>query len=110
VTFKPRLWYPIAAALSALNVAAAGFAATTAEGVHASVHAALGVAFALWAMHLRGRRDGATDAAGLEELGDELSGMKSAMAELEERLDFVERVLAQGEDPQQIAPERRDAE
>lgn len=110
MTFKPRLWYPIAAALSALNVAAAGYAASMTEGVHASVHAGLGIAFALWAMHLRGRRDGATEAASLEQLGDELGLMKGEMAELQERLDFVERVLASAEDPQQIAPERREAE
>jgi len=110
MTFKPRLWYPIAAALSALNVAAAGYAATMAEGVHASLHAGLGIAFALWAMHLRGRRDGATNAASLEQLGDELSLMKAEMAELQERLDFVERVLASGEEQQRIAPERRESE
>ncbi len=108
MTFKPRLWYPIAAALSALNVAAAGYAATMAEGVHASLHAGLGIAFALWAMHLRSRRDGETEAAGLEALGDELR--KAEMGELQERLDFVERVLASGEDPQRIAAERREAE
>jgi hypothetical protein len=110
MTFKPRLWYPIAAALSALNVAAAGFAATMAEGAHASVHAGLGIAFALWAMHLRGRREGAADAASLEQLGDELSLMKAEMAELQERLDFVERVLASGEEQQRIAPEPREGE
>jgi hypothetical protein len=110
MTFKPRLWYPIAAALSALNVAAAGYAASMTEAAHTSLHAALAVAFGLWAMHLRGRRDGAVDAASLEQLGDELSLMKAEMAELQERLDFVERVLASGEDPQQIAPELREGE
>jgi hypothetical protein len=110
MTFKPRLWYPIAAALSALNVAAAGFAATMAEGAHASVHAGLGIAFALWAMHLRGRREAAAHAASLEQLGDELSLMKAEMAELQERLDFVERVLASGEEQQRIAPEPREGE
>ena len=110
MTFKPRLWYPIAAALSALNVAAAGYAASMTEAAHTSLHAALAVAFGLWAMHLRGRRDGVPEAAGLEELGDELSVMKSTMAELEERLEFVERMLARAEDPQQIAPDRREAE
>ena len=110
MTFKPRLWYPIAAALSALNIAAAGYAASMTEAVHTSVHAALAVAFGLWAMHLRGRRDGVTDAGSLEDLGDELSVMKGTMAELEERLEFVERMLARAEEPERIAPDRREEE
>ena len=44
MTFKPAIWYPIAAALSVINVVAVGFAARSAEPWHAALHAALALA------------------------------------------------------------------
>jgi hypothetical protein len=49
MTFKPALWKPIAIVLSAANLVAVGFAAGAAEPYHAAGHAALGLAFGLWA-------------------------------------------------------------
>ena len=71
MTFKPAIWYPIAVVLGAINLLGAGFAVGTAEPWHATVHAALALAFGLWARRLR------------QELG-----------ETQERLDFAERLLA----------------
>ncbi len=53
MTFKPAIWRPIAIVLSVINLVAAGFAAGSAEPLHASVHVALGLAFGLWAQRLR---------------------------------------------------------
>ena len=99
--FPPRIWYPIAVVLAVINVAAVWFAAAPGEPLHATVHAALGAAFAVWAtrLHMRsgeeGRRDAELDALELE--GEDL---RRALAEAEERVEFAERMLAQ-------QPERR---
>ena len=52
MTFKPRIWRPIAIGLSAVNLVAVGFAANGAEGWHAGVHAALALALGLWAQRM----------------------------------------------------------
>ena len=45
MTFKPAIWYPIAAVLSVVNLAAIWFAAAPGEPAHATLHGALAVAF-----------------------------------------------------------------
>lgn len=99
--FAPRIWYPIAVVLAVINVAAVWFAAAPGEPLHATVHAVLGAAFAVWATQLRlrsgeeGRRDAELDALELE-----AEDLRRALAEAEERVGFAERMLAQ-------QPERR---
>ena len=100
MTFKPRIWYPIAAVLSLLNVGAVWFAALPGEPLHATVHATLALAFGLWAQRLRQRTLGGEDSAQVEELELENNDLRLELAEAKERLDFAERVLAQ-------APETR---
>ncbi|MFL5535400.1 MAG: hypothetical protein ACJ8AP_06840 [Gemmatimonadales bacterium] len=55
MTFKAKIWQPIAVVLSAVNLVAVGFAAGAAEPYHSAVHAALALGFGLWAQRLRGR-------------------------------------------------------
>jgi len=110
VTFKPAVWYPIAVVLSVVNVAGAGFAAQRAEPWHAATHAALALAFGLWAQHLRlrlRRSAGSNDfQATLEALEIEVSKLREELTETQERLDFAERVLAQGPETRRVGPER----
>ncbi len=112
MTFNPRIWYPIAVVLSAVNVGAVWFAAVPAEPLHATTHAALAVAFGLWAQRLRQRqRTGGSELqAGLEEGLDalelEVSKLRQELSEAQERLDFTERLLAQGHDPRRADPQR----
>ena len=50
----------------------------------------------------------AVDPGGLHELRDrlaDLEGVRSHVAELEERLDFAERLLAQRSEPARLGPE-----
>jgi hypothetical protein len=61
MTFKSRLWQPLAIVLSAVNLVAVGFAASTAEPWHAGVHAGLGLVFGLWAQRLRQQSPGRFD-------------------------------------------------
>ncbi len=100
--FQHRAWIPVAWLLSLVNVGAVWFAAAPAEPLHATVHAALGVGFALGARHLMTRQPRATRAEQLppssdqsEQLHQTIDGLQGQMQELEERLDFTERLLAQ---------------
>jgi len=118
MTFKPRIWYPIAVALSAINLVAVVFATSPAEPWHATTHAALALAFGLWAQHLRrspGRGDGQRDAtdrvgepvqAHLEALDAEMTNLRQELSETQERLDFAERLLAQEREARRVGPQR----
>ena len=108
MTFKPAIWYPIAVALAAINLLGAGFAAGSAEPWHATAHAALAVAFGLWARRLRPGPGGSDlqdrledRLEALEALEFEVSNLRQELGETQERLDFAERLLA--------GPERAEA-
>lgn len=110
--FKSTMWYPIAVALSVLNLVAGGFAAGQAEPRHAAIHGVLALAFGFWAYRLRQRPGGseretrleAPDA--LDALEGEMSRLRQELSETQERLDFAERVLAQRPDPRRVSSER----
>ncbi|MGI8819003.1 MAG: hypothetical protein ACR2HW_07655 [Gemmatimonadales bacterium] len=108
MSLNPRIWQPIAAVFSVANLAAVWFAAAPGEAWHASMHAALAMASALWVQRLEGRRRAAAASDSLPaEVFDELSILRSEVAELSERLDFAERVMAQprpAENPQSLRP------
>lgn len=110
MTFKPALWRPIAFVLSAANLVAVGFAAGSAESGHAAVHAALALAFGLWTQRLgqgqvpsRGDRDGR-----LEDLEIDVSNLRGDLGEAHERLDFLERLLAQNQEARRLGSERQE--
>lgn len=104
MNLKRPIWYPIAVALSVVNVAAAGFAAG--EPRHAAVHVALALAFGVWAQRLRPVAASHELAAGLDALEavqaleGEVGRLRQELGEVQERLDFAERMLA-------MAPEAR---
>jgi hypothetical protein len=117
MTFKPAIWYPIAVVLSVLNWAGAGFAVGQAQPWHATVHAALALAFGLWAQRLRQGPGGSEVQARLEALGSDvqarfealeadMSTLRQELSETQERLDFAERLLAQGPEARRVGPQR----
>ena len=119
MTFKPATWYPIAVVLSVLNLVGVGFAAAgpagRAQPWHAAAHAALAVAFGLWAQRLRQARGRSEPRSRLEApealealqaLEDEVSKLRQELSETQERLDFVERLLAQGPEARRVGPQR----
>jgi hypothetical protein len=106
MTFKPAIWYPIAVALSVLNVIGVWFAVRPVEPLHATTHAVLAVAFGLWAQRLRQGPRGGELQAGLEALEIEMSTLRQELGETQERLDFVERMLAQGPEPRRVDQQR----
>jgi hypothetical protein len=110
MALNPRIWYPIAALGSFLNVIAVAFAVQPASPWHATIHAALAVGFGVWAQQLRARQrpgvlEGAT-ATELSALRDEVEDLRHQLGELEERMDFAERVLSQARDVQGL-PNRK---
>ena len=106
MTFKPAIWRPISIVLSVINLVAAGFAAGSAEPLHAGVHVALGLAFGYWAQRL-GQAPGELELQPrLEALEFEVSDLRRELNETQERLDFTERMLAQGQESRRLDQER----
>jgi hypothetical protein len=108
MTFKSAIWHPIAVLLSVINFAGVGFAVASAEPWHATIHAGLALAFGVWAQRLR-RGSGGSElarvkqqvdqlAAALEDAQSALADQSTQIAELHERVDFAERLLAQARD------------
>ena len=106
MTFKPVIWRPIAAVLSAVNLASVYFAAAAAEPWHATLHATLAAAFGLWALHLRGSSSGAQLHDQLDVLASEVSNVRGELSETQERLDFAERLMAQKAEVRRNDPEQ----
>ena len=110
--FKSAIWYPIAGVLSAVNLVAVGFAAGEPEPWHAGIHAALALGFGLWAQRLRQAPRGSELQAPLEVLEAldsveaEVSKLRQELSETQERLDFTERLLAQGSEAGRMGQQR----
>jgi hypothetical protein len=115
VASKTRFWNVVLVLLSAGNVVAAWFAARSGEPLHATIHVALALSFGLWAQRRLLRevapwRAGALDPGSESEvaaLRDEVGHVQREVAELEERLDFVERLLSQAREGERL-PGRRE--
>lgn len=100
MTFKAAFWHPVAVVLTLGNLVAVWFAAMPGEPLHATIHAGLAVAFGVWAQRLRaGPPQGQLD-LDLEPLELEVEQLRRELGETQERLDFAERVLTQGREPQ----------
>ena len=107
--FKRAIWYPISIVLSGLNLVGVGFAAGQAEGWHAGIHAGLALAFGLWAQRQRpapfgGEFPVALEA--LEALEAEMSRLREDLSETQERLDFTERLVVQGQEARRLGAEQ----
>lgn len=106
MTFKPTIWRPIAAGLGVINFVAMAFASAAAEPMHAGTHAVLALAFAYWAQRLKPVMGASEQEARLESLEAELGNVRGELSEAQERLDFAERMLAQGVEARRVNPER----
>jgi hypothetical protein len=91
VWFKHRAWIPVAWLLSVVNLGAVWFAAGPGEPLHATTHALLAGVFALGARRLMARQRVDPQS---EPLQQTIDGMQAHLRELEERMDFAERLLA----------------
>jgi hypothetical protein len=99
MTFKPEIWRPIAIAVAAANLVFVGFTAGPAQPWHAAGHAALALVFGLWAQRMR-KSPGGSELEdrldGVESLQDDVAKLRQELSEAQERMDFFERLLAQG--------------
>jgi hypothetical protein len=112
MTFRRMPWLPIAVVLGGINLVGAAFAAGSAEPMHAAGHTVLALAFGLWAQRLGQRRGGSESQAGIEGVEPGLEGMeaelgslRSELSEMQERMDFVERLLARDPEMHRLRPE-----
>ena len=99
--FKHRAWIPIGWLAAVGNLGAIWFAALPGEAWHATVHGLLAAGFALGARHLTIRQRMGALTGQLQETLDlnehlqrTLEDAESRVNELEERVDFAERMLA----------------
>jgi hypothetical protein len=115
VASKTRFWNGVLVLLSAGNLVSVWFAAAPGEPWHATIHGALALGFGLWAqarMRLSeaGSRPGALDeGSGVEipALQDEVGEVRRELGEVQERLDFAERLLSQAREGERL-PGRRE--
>jgi hypothetical protein len=113
VWFKHKAWIPIAWLLCLANLAAVGIFAQTGTPMHAAGHGVLAALFGLWAQRLRLGTTPAADAdveARLQELEARLAELETSpnvvarLTQMEERLDFAERVLVDVRSRAQLPP------
>lgn len=112
---KTRFWNAVLVLLSAGNLVSVWFAARPGEPWHATIHAALALAFGLWGqrrMRLEEARLGAgalDQGSGVEipALQDEVGEVRRELGEVQERLDFAERMLNQAREGDRL-PGRRE--
>lgn len=112
MTTKRAVWHAIAVGLCAINLAGLGFAVGAAEPWHAAVHGGLAMACWLWARRLRHGPGGSEmaqlqqlveqQAAALEDARNALDDQSGQLAELQERVDFAERMLIQARERQAL--------
>src|SRR5689334_11082129 len=99
------MWRRLAVVAAVFNVAGAGFAIAAGEGWHAGVHVTLALAFAFAAQRLTAG-DSRSESPGmqqqLDEVQAELTRQAAQLAELNERVDFAERVLTKARDRQTL--------
>jgi Tfp pilus assembly protein PilO len=105
--FKAPIWPYVAFALTALNVAGAGYAVALAEPMHAAAHVVFAFGFGWWAQRLRQRRQDNEWKTGIRDtlenplerlatLEADVSRLQQELSEVQERMDFTERILARG--------------
>ncbi len=104
--FKPEIWRPIAIVATGLNLAGIVWAAGEAEPGHAAIHAVLALFFGWWAQRLKAAPQAEPDSGRLEAIESELQELRREVYELQERLDFTERMLTQAAESRRGVEER----
>ena len=104
-----RTWRRLAVVASVFNAAGAAFAIAAGEGWHAGIHVSLALGFGFAAQRLgqidrqgTGAQAAVADGAQLDDMQAALSRQAAQIAELEERVDFAERMLAQVRDREKL--------
>ena len=100
-----RTWRRLAIIASVFNVAGAVFALAAREGWHAGIHISLAMGFGFAAQRLGEiDRKAVPDnlQTQLDEQAERIARQARQLAELEERMDFAERMLAQARDKQKL--------
>src|ERR1043166_8922720 len=101
MTPRRSTWFPIAVVLSAANFIWVPL--TASQPGHAAAHLMLGIVTGAWALILRRRvlhNTGFENAEAVETLFSEVNELRKELSDLQERLDFTERLLARRDEAQ----------
>jgi hypothetical protein len=108
VALNPRIWAPLAVVFAVLNVGA--MIVFRHDPGHSMIHLALAAGGVWWSSRLRATQRASTlegaQMSDVLELREEVEVLRHEMLELEERVDFAERMLAQARELDRI-PEHR---
>lgn len=103
MTFKGRFWHPAALAFSGINLVGVGMAAGAAEPLHAGIHAVLALAAWSWAQRVRRPRpEVGGELPRVDALELEVNQVRRELVDVQERLDFTERMLAQAAESRRL--------
>lgn len=109
MALKPATWFPVALALSAMNLISIPFYVS--EPAHAAAHLMLATVCGVWASRLRrsmaGKENRLESAEAIDALYGEVNDLRNELSELQERLDFTERLLAQQADARYAPQEQQ---
>jgi hypothetical protein len=113
MTFKRKIWFPTAVVLSAINLVSVWFFAM--EPWHATAHAALAVAFGLWAQRLWKGASWARPAPvestqRLERIEQAIEAVAIEVERISEGQRFVTRLLSEGDRLPTLAAGKREQE
>ena len=105
---KHATWFPIAFVLSVVNLVWA--AMTVAQPAHAAAHLVAAAVLGIWAMRLRhamaGSENRLDSAEAVDALYGEVNELRRELSDLQERLDFTERLLAHQADARSANPQQ----
>lgn len=112
---RTRFWNVVLVVLAAVNLAAVWFAAGPGGSLHPTAHAAAALGFGIWAQRriLRETPQRPAEALGagseddIAALQDEAGDVRRELSEMQERLDFAERLLAQAQQARRVDPPPR---
>lgn len=112
MTFNPRTWYPIAVLAALANVVAVAFAVSPGPPWHAMIHAGLAAGFGVWSQQLKARlrspMPAGEDEVEIAAVRDEVAELRRVLNELQERQDFVERLLSQARETERLPGRKPD--
>ena len=101
MALRRSTWFPIAVVLSAANFIWVPL--TASQPGHAAAHLMLGIVAGAWALILRRgmvHSAGFANAEAVETLFTEVNELRRELSDLQERLDFTERLLARRDEAQ----------
>jgi len=108
MALRAARWFPIATVLSIVNLI--WVALSVSEPAHAAAHLALAAVFGIWALRLHSAMAATTtrleSPEAIDALFAEVNELRRELSDVQERLDFAERLLGRDAESHRIERER----